>query len=101
MSILSIKPVNNPPDYRGFFVILPYYRKNAYLKGELFLVNFRNKYIAKIYKYIYIHDDETILIKDMSREIGICQNTIRKYIKWLEKRELIKKTGKHFKIVPV
>lgn len=64
------------------------------------MVNFRNKYIAKIYKYIYIHDDETILIKDIIAETRISKATVVKYVKWLERRELIKKTGKHFKILP-
>lgn len=64
-------------------------------------MNFRNKYIQRIYNYIYIHDDETILLKDMSDDTRFCQKTCRKYIKWLEKRELIKKDGKHFKIIPV
>lgn len=61
---------------------------------------FRNSYLHAVYKYIYIHDDETILLKDMAEETGICDKTCRKYIKWLERRELIKKDGKHFKILP-
>lgn len=65
------------------------------------MINFRNKYIAKIYKYLYIHDDETILIKDICEETGFCKHTVIKYIRWLETRELIKKSGKHFKILPL
>lgn len=64
-------------------------------------MTFRNKYIASIYKYIYIHDGETILIKDICTETTFCKRTVIKYVKWLERRELIKKTGKHFKIIPV
>lgn len=63
-------------------------------------MNFRNKYIRKIYKYIYIHDDETILIKDIASATRINRKTVTKYINWLIKRELIKKDGKHFKILP-
>lgn len=64
------------------------------------MVNFRNKFLQKVYKYIYIHDDETILMKDMEKETGITEKTCRKYVRWLERRELIKKDGKHFKILP-
>lgn len=65
------------------------------------MVTFRNPYIQKIYKYLYIHDGQTLLIKDIARETGLTRPTVIKYIRWLEKRELIKKTGKFFKIIPV
>lgn len=65
------------------------------------MVTFRNKFAQKVYKYIYIHDDQTLLLKDIARETGICDKTCRKYIRWLVKREYIKKTGKHFKILPI
>ncbi len=61
---------------------------------------FFNKNIEKIYKYIYIHDNQTILIKDICRETNISKATVIKHIKWLIKRELIKKDGKHFSILP-
>lgn len=63
-------------------------------------MHFFNKNLAKIYKYIYIHDDETILIKDICTATGISKPTVHKYIKWLIRRELIKKDGKHFSILP-
>lgn len=65
------------------------------------MVTFRNPYIQKIYKYLYIHDGQTLLIKDIARETGLTRPTVIKYVRWLEKRELIKKTGKFFKIIPV
>lgn len=65
------------------------------------MVNFRNPYIHKIYKYIFLHDEQTLLIKDIARETGLTRPTVIKYIRWLEKRGLIKKTGKFFKIIPV
>lgn len=61
---------------------------------------FFNKNLAKIYKYIYIHDDETILIEDICNATGLSKPTVIKYVKWLIRRELIKRRGKHFKIIP-
>lgn len=63
-------------------------------------MKFLNKFIEKIYRYIYIHDGETILLKDICAATRISEPTVRKYIRWLERRELIKKTGKHFEILP-
>lgn len=65
------------------------------------MVNFRNKYIEKIYKYIYIRDGQTILMKDIEKGTGLSCPTVIKYVRWLERRELIKKTGKFFEIIPV
>lgn len=65
------------------------------------MINFRNKFAQKIYKYIYIHDGETILLKNMARDTGICDKTCRKYVKWFERRGLIKKTGKTYDILPI
>ena len=59
-----------------------------------------NKYADKIYKYIYIHDGETILIKDIIEWTGISRGTVFKYIKWLLRRNLIIKDGKNFKVNP-
>lgn len=64
------------------------------------MLTFRNKFAQKVYKYLYIHNDETILLKDMASEIGICDKTCRKYIRMFERRGYIKKTGKHFEILP-
>lgn len=63
-------------------------------------MRFVNKYVDRIYKYIYIHDDETILIKDIARAVGFTEKTVIKYVRWLVRREYIKKDGKHFKIIP-
>ena len=60
-----------------------------------------NKLIDKIYKYIYIHSGQTILIKDIAAATGITRQTVSKYIRWLQRREIIKKTGKLFEVVPV
>lgn len=64
------------------------------------MLTFRNKFAQRVYKYLYIHDDETILLKDMAAEIGICDKTCRKYIRQFVKREYIKKNGKHYTILP-
>lgn len=63
-------------------------------------VRFYNKIVEKIYKYIYIRDGQIILQTEMAKELKISRPTIRKYIKWLEKRDLIKKDGKKFSILP-
>ena len=57
-----------------------------------------NKFADKLYKYIYRHDGETILIKDMIEETGVSRATTFKYIKWLERRELIFREGKKFRV---
>lgn len=63
-------------------------------------MRFVNKMIEKIYKYIYRNDGQTILLKDMATELYISRPTINKYIRWLERREIIKKDGKKFSILP-
>lgn len=64
-------------------------------------MTFRNKFIQKIYQYIYIRDGQTILIKDIIEETGISRGTVFKYIRWLERRELIERRGKVFNIIPI
>lgn len=61
-------------------------------------MRFFNKYLNNIYRYIEMHDGETILIKDMVKDLDISAKTIRKYIRFLVKGEIIKKTGKRFSI---
>ncbi len=63
-------------------------------------MRFVNKFADKVYKYIYIHDGETLLLKNMERDLQISRPTIRKYIRWLVRRGYIKKDGKQFEIVP-
>ena len=63
-------------------------------------MRFVNKYIDRIYKYLYIHDGETILQKDIASDLQIDKKTIRKYLKWLVRREYIKKDGKKISILP-
>lgn len=64
-------------------------------------MNFMNRQLDKLYKYIYIHDDQTLLLKNIAAEINISRPTLNKYLKWLERRELIQRNGKHFKIIPI
>lgn len=65
-------------------------------------MKFFNKRLERLYRYIYIHDGQTILIQDMVRETQISAPTVRKLLKWLEERELIKRTGKKkFKIIHI
>lgn len=60
----------------------------------------KNFYANKIYKYIYINDGQTILIKDIIENTQISRATVFKYIRWLERRNLIKREGKKFFVVP-
>ena len=62
-------------------------------------MTFVNKYADRIYKYIYIHSGETILIKDIIEWTGFSRKTVFKYIKWLLRRNLITKNGKYFEVV--
>jgi len=65
-------------------------------------MKFFNKRLERLYRYIYIHDGQTILIQDMVKETQISAPTVRKLLKWLEERELIKRTGKKkFKIIHI
>lgn len=64
-------------------------------------MTFFNRFITKIYNYIYFHRGETLLIKDIVADTGISKPTVIKYIKWLQRRDLIKKTGKKFDILPI
>lgn len=63
-------------------------------------MHFVNKFANKIYKYIYIHDGQTLLEKDIASDLGINRKTVRKYVRWLDRRGYIKKTGKHYETVP-
>jgi len=66
---------------------------------ELLKMKIRNPYAHIIYQYIYRNDGQTILQIDIAEETGISRPTIRKYLKWLERRNLIKKTGKRISIL--
>lgn len=59
-------------------------------------MTFRNKYAQKIYSYIYRHDGETVLIVDIATELKFSRTTIYKYIRYLERREVIRREGKKF-----
>lgn len=57
-------------------------------------MRFLNSYIQKIYNYIYINDGQTFLLQDIAEDLEISRPTINKYLKWLERRHLIKRHGK-------
>lgn len=60
-----------------------------------------HKFLRNIYKYIYIHSGQTILIKDICKATGYSKPTVIKYIRWLTERDIIKKSGKHFEVSPL
>ncbi len=62
---------------------------------------FPNSYIRRIYNYIKLNDGENILIYEMSARLMISQPTIRKYLKWLERRELIRREKKRIWTNPI
>lgn len=63
-------------------------------------MHIRNTYANRIYKYLLLHDGQTNLQIDISDETGLSRPTVRKYLKWLERRNIIKKTGKKISILP-
>lgn len=62
-------------------------------------ISFPNPYIQKIYRYIYLNDGQNIFYKDIMEVYPMTYPTIRKYIRWLEVRGLIKRSGKRISIV--
>lgn len=62
-------------------------------------ISFPNPYIQKIYHYIYLNDGHNIFYKDIMEALSITYPTVRKYIRWLEKRNIIKRTGKRIAIL--
>lgn len=65
-------------------------------------MKFFNKKLERLYKYLYIHDGQTILMQDLVEEIKVSAPTVRRFLKWLEERELIKRVGKKkFEIVHI
>lgn len=63
-------------------------------------MRFFNWRLDRIYKFIYIHDGETILKQDIASATRLSKPTVSKWLKWLEKRKLIKIDGKKFSILP-
>lgn len=59
-------------------------------------MNFKNKFVDKIYKYIYRHSGETILVKDIIDDTGFARATVHKYLNWLIRRDYVIKNGKKF-----
>lgn len=63
-------------------------------------MRFVNKFADRVYKYLYRHDNETLLLKNIARDTDMSIKTCRKYINWLVRRGYIKKDGKHYEILP-
>lgn len=57
-------------------------------------IQFFKRILREIYNYIKFHDGETILVKDICKELQTTRPTVKKYLDWLEKRELIGRHGK-------
>lgn len=64
------------------------------------MLAFRNKYANNVYKYLYRNDGQTILINDIADATGYCRQTVSKYLKWMERREIIKRSGKRINLLP-
>jgi Mn-dependent DtxR family transcriptional regulator len=62
-------------------------------------MRFPNSYLNRIYKYLYINDGQTILLQDIAEDLNISRPTIRKYLKWLERRNIIERMGKKITIL--
>lgn len=63
------------------------------------MYTFQNKKMQMVYKFIYIHRDETILIKDICKETEISKPTVIKYVRRLEKINVLKRDGKKFHLL--
>lgn len=61
-------------------------------------IQFPSELLNRIYRYIKVNDGQNILYKDIMEEFNITYPTVRKYIKWLAKRELITINGKRISI---
>ena len=59
---------------------------------------FPNLRIQRIYRYIQLNDGQNILYKDIESALNLSAPTVRKWIRWLLKRELIFKDGKRISI---
>ena len=59
------------------------------------MLKFPNRIADKIYKYLYRHQDETILKKDIALATNFSRPTVDKYLKWLYRREVVKKIGRY------
>lgn len=63
-------------------------------------MRFLNKYLDRIYRYLYKHDQETVLIKDICKATGFSKTTVIKYVRRLERLGLISRDLKYFRIIP-
>ena len=61
-------------------------------------MHFPRGHIKLVYEYIRMHDGQTLLIKNISRDTGVGQWTVSRDIKWLKERNLIEKDGKTIRI---
>lgn len=52
-----------------------------------------------IFKYLLLHDGETILQKNISRDTGVGLKTIRRDLKYFEKRGIIHRDGKDISVL--
>lgn len=62
--------------------------------GIIMDILFPNPNIYRIYKYIKLNDGQNILAKDIEAELQLSAPTVRKHLRWLLRRELIKRNGK-------
>lgn len=53
-------------------------------------MKFSNNYINKIYRYLKLHNGQVIFRYEMADDLRITQPTLRKYLRWLQDRDLIK-----------
>lgn len=63
-------------------------------------MRFLNKKLNAIYKYLYIHDGDIYCQSEIAKDLGFTRTTVRKYVKYLIRREYIKKDGRRIHILP-
>lgn len=59
-------------------------------------VKFHKTHIKLVYQYILLHDGQTLLQKNISRDTGVGIHTVGRDLKYLLKRRLIKRDGKDY-----
>lgn len=60
---------------------------------------FPNLIVQRIYKHIKLNEGQTLLRQDIAEELNLSLPTVRKHIRWLEKRRLIKINGKKISLI--
>lgn len=62
-------------------------------------MHFPKAHINAVFRYLKLHDGETLLVKNIARDIGCGTWTVSRDLKWLQKRGIIRREGKNIWII--